>query len=92
MSAASGLTLEEARADREFWGRLVESVIGAHLVNAAAAGGMAVYYWRERNHEVDFVVKAGRRLTAIEVKSGHRPGQERPRLRHRWYCPPSGHA
>ncbi len=34
--------------------------------------------WRERNHEVDFIVKAGRRLTAIEVKSGRAP-QAQPR-------------
>lgn len=73
MSVASGLSLEEARADGEFWGRLVESAVGAHLANAAAAGGCALYYWRERNHEVDFVVRAGRRLTAIEVKSGRAP-------------------
>ncbi len=33
----------------------------------------AVYYWRERNHEVAFVVKAGRRLTAIEVQSARAP-------------------
>jgi predicted AAA+ superfamily ATPase len=70
ISAQSGLTLEEARADREFWGRLVESAVGAHLANAAAAGTCEVFYWRERNREVDFVVKAGRTLTAIEVKSG----------------------
>ena len=73
MMATSGLSLAEARADREFWGRLVESAVGAHLANAAAGGDCAVYYWRERNHEVDFVVKAGRRLTAIEVKSGRAP-------------------
>lgn len=73
MSATSGLTLAEARADREFWGRLVESAVGAHLANTAAAGACEVYYWRERNYEVDFVVKTGRRLTAIEVKSGRSP-------------------
>jgi predicted AAA+ superfamily ATPase len=73
MTAQSGLTLQEARDDPEFWGRLVESAAGAHLANAAAAGECAVYYWRERNHEVDFVVKAGRRLVAIEVKSGRAP-------------------
>ena len=55
------------------WGRLVESAVGAHLVNAAAAGECELYYWRERNQEVDFVVKAGRRLVAIEVKSGRAP-------------------
>ncbi|MGE0803485.1 MAG: ATP-binding protein [Lautropia sp.] len=73
MTATSGLSLAEARADREFRGRLAESAVGAHLANAAAAGDCEVYYWRERNHEVDFVVKAGRRLTAIEVKSGRAP-------------------
>jgi predicted AAA+ superfamily ATPase len=70
MSAQSGLSLEEARADREFWGRLVESAVGAHLANAAAAGECDLFYWRERNHEVDFVVRAGRAVSAIEVKSG----------------------
>lgn len=73
LTAQSGLTLREARGDDEFWGRLVESAVGAHLANAAASGDCALHYWRERNHEVDFVVRAGRRLTAIEVKSGRTP-------------------
>lgn len=70
MTAQSGRSLDEAMATPEWWGRLVESAIGAHLVNAAAGGNCEVYYWRERNHEVDFVVRRGRTLTAIEVKSG----------------------
>jgi hypothetical protein len=74
MTAQSGLTLEQARADREFWGRLVESAVGAHLLNAAAAGTCEIFYWRDRNREVDFVVKTGRTLTAIEVKSGRPAG------------------
>jgi len=73
MTAASGLTLAEARRDAEGWGRLVESAVGAHLANAAASGECALYYWRDRGAEVDFVVRAGRRLTAIEVKSGRAP-------------------
>lgn len=73
MTAASGYSLNEARADREFWGRLVESAVGAHLANASMRGECALHYWRERNHEVDFIVQAGRRLTAIEVKSGRAP-------------------
>ena len=28
-----------------------------------------LFYWRDNNREVDFVVKAGRVVTAIEVKS-----------------------
>lgn len=70
MTAQSGLTPEATRADRELWGRLTESSVGAHLANAAAAGEHELYYWRDRNREVDFVVRVGRTLTAIEVKSG----------------------
>ena len=70
MTSGSGLTLEQARTDREFWGRLVEYAVEAHLANAAAAGACQIFYWRDRNREVDFVVSAGRTLTAIEVKSG----------------------
>ena len=39
-------------------------------MNAAAAGEARLFYWRDRNIEVDFVVQSGRVLTAIEVKSG----------------------
>lgn len=73
MTATSGLSFEEARADREFWGRLVESAVGAHLANAAAAGECTLHYWRDRDREVDFVAQAGRRIIAIEVKSGRAP-------------------
>ncbi len=69
MTAPSGLTLAEARKDAAFWGRLTESAVGAHL---ASAGNCEVQYWREKNREVDFVVTAGRRVVAIEVKSGRR--------------------
>ena len=70
MTAQSGLTLKEARADHELWGRLTESAVGAHLANAAAGGEIELYYWRDRGKEVDFVVRAAGALTAIEVKSG----------------------
>lgn len=80
IGAQSGMTLAEARADPAFWGRVVESAAGAHLANAAAAGECELFYWRDRNREVDFVVRAGRSVTAIEVKSGRSrdtlPGME----------------
>lgn len=69
-SAMAGYRFEEAQADREHWGRLTESAVGAHLANAAAAGKCELFYWRERNREVDFIVRAGRKVIAIEVKSG----------------------
>ncbi|MDR1135571.1 MAG: ATP-binding protein [Clostridiales Family XIII bacterium] len=51
-------------------GRLTESAVGAYLLARGKEEGFEVYWWRERNNEVDFVVKKGDRLTAIEVKSG----------------------
>jgi predicted AAA+ superfamily ATPase len=73
MTAQSSLSPEEARSDREFRGRLVESAVGAHLANAAASGTCDLFYWREQNQEVDFVIRAGRTVLAIEVKSGRAP-------------------
>ena len=73
LTVASGVTPDEALADREFRGRLLESAVGAHLANAAMLGECDVFYWRDRGREVDFVLRVGRRLIAIEVKSGRAP-------------------
>ncbi len=70
MTAPSSISFEQARQDRDLWGRLVESAVGAHLVNTSRGTNAEVFYWRERNREVDFVVKSGRMTVAIEVKSG----------------------
>jgi predicted AAA+ superfamily ATPase len=48
---------------------LVESAIGAHLLNQAVSGDFALSYWREGNDEVDFVIEQ-KQLIGIEVKSG----------------------
>jgi len=71
VSATSGQTFAEARADTEHWGRLVETAVGAHLV-ATKDPRAEILYWRDRGKEVDFVVERGKQLTAIEVKSGRR--------------------
>ena len=71
---------ERTRLDGERWGRLVESAIGAHLINITQGTDVAVLYWRDRNREVDFVLKKGKELIAVEVKSGRAitslPGME----------------
>ncbi len=70
MSAQSFKTFDEAKKDKAFWGRLVESACGAYLLNAIRGTSVELYYWREDNQEVDFVLKKGNEITAIEVKSG----------------------
>jgi len=61
---------EGAILDHEKWGRLTESAIGAHLINSSQGTDLAILYWRDRNREVDFVLKKGEELIAVEVKSG----------------------
>ena len=70
MTAGSGYSFEEAQADRTFWGRIVESAVGAHLFNSGATSDIRLYYWRQKSLEVDFVLQRGPRIVGIEVKSG----------------------
>jgi predicted AAA+ superfamily ATPase len=69
MSALAGYTFDEAKADRSHWGRLVETCVGAHLMNTAQSE-CDVHYWREGGDEVDFVLSKHSKLLGIEVKSG----------------------
>lgn len=73
MTAISGYDYEAAMADRTFRGRLVESAVGAHLYNKGIPD-CSLYYWRDRNDEVDFIIERGNKRVAIEVKSGPRDG------------------
>ena len=78
MAARSGRTFEQAREDGEFWGRLVESAVGAHLCNSGRY--IDVCYWRDRDDEVDFVLQQGSETVAIEIKSAQR-GRPVPALK-----------
>jgi predicted AAA+ superfamily ATPase len=51
-------------------GHLIESVVGASLLARSKSERFDVLWWREGNAEVDFVLKNGERVTALEVKSG----------------------
>lgn len=51
-------------------GHLIESAVGAYLINRSIIEGFTVYWWREGNDEVDFVIADKSAVTAIEVKSG----------------------
>ena len=76
MTAGSGYSFEEAQADRTFWGRIVESAVGAHLINTATSD-IRVHYWRQNSLEVDFVLQRGSSMGSLEVKSGDNVGDLR---------------
>ncbi len=70
MTASTAKTFSESISDREYRWRLVESAVGAHLINEAMIHDCEIHYWRENNREVDFVIRSNESITAIEVKSG----------------------
>ena len=65
----SGYAFPEVMRDPKVWGRLFESAIGAHLVSEVLTGNYEVYYWRDGNLEVDYILKKDNKIVAIEVKS-----------------------
>ncbi|MEP0713719.1 MAG: ATP-binding protein [Algoriphagus sp.] len=70
MSGISNETIHTLQADHRAWGRWVESAVGAHLVNQSfKERKLHIYYWREGNDEVDFVVEYKKRIIALEVKT-----------------------
>ena len=70
ISAQRAEFFDEVVAKPDEWGRLVESSIGAHLLNYSHTEGFSLHYWRERNEEVDFVIEKKGKVIGLEVKSG----------------------
>ncbi|MCY3595459.1 MAG: AAA family ATPase [Bacteroidetes bacterium] len=73
MTATSGYTFQEARADRSFWERIVKSAVGAHLYNTRGTV-TRIHYWQRDSgkYYVDFVISRGPHLVGVEVKSGNK--------------------
>ena len=68
-------SFDEVRLDLTNWGRQVESAVGAHLANRSIIDGFDLLYWRTpEKKEVDYVLRKGDKLIAIEVKSGAAKG------------------
>ena len=63
-------TYSTAIVNPKLWGRLVESSVGAHLLNHAISERYNLRYWREGNNEVDFILEKGDKVIGLEVKSG----------------------
>lgn len=72
LSSLYGLNYSQVFTNPKMWGRWVESAVGTHLLNMANELDYRIYYWRERNDEVDFILEYNRQCIAIEVKSGRK--------------------
>ena len=67
-----GVSYEKVFTDPQLWGRWVESAVGCYLLDKADELDCDLFYWRENNEEVDFVLRRAEKILAIEVKSGKR--------------------
>lgn len=70
VTSMSGTDFGVVRRDPALWGRLTENAVAARLYWSTQATGGELFYWRDRQEEVDFVITQGRQITAVEVKSG----------------------
>lgn len=71
LTALSVGTFEQVRNDPEKWDHYVESAVGAYLISQAYRLQFEVFYWRDGNNEVDFVLRKDGKVVALEVKSDH---------------------
>ena len=77
VAVLSGDTLTTLQQQPERWGRLVESAVGAellarHLTHQSTQP--CIHYWNDGQREVDYVLRQGADLFALEVKSGAQAG------------------
>ena len=69
----------EVMRDLAYKGRLFENAVGSRLYWLAQEEGWEIFYWRERDFEVDYVLSKGDKIVAVEVKSGY-PGKAQSAL------------
>lgn len=71
LSTQLGLTFQEAISDSKQWGQFFESAIGSYILSEAFVHRFEVFYWRDGNDEVDFILKKNQKVIAVEVKSNN---------------------
>jgi len=67
----SGYSFTESMREPRVWGHFFESAIGAHLINGSLIENYEIYYWREGDLEVDYILRKDNKIVAIEVKSNY---------------------
>ncbi len=70
MTTAFGRKRNSLLTDPDLRGRLVKTAVGAYLVNLSYSGDVEVFWWRDGNLEMDFVVTCEDAVCAIEVRGG----------------------
>ncbi|WP_353482271.1 ATP-binding protein [Haliscomenobacter sp.] len=71
LSIQIGNSFRNIRQEPENWGQWVENAVGTHLLHAATKRECQLWYWRDRNQEVDFVIERNGKIIGLEVKSNN---------------------
>lgn len=71
-TAQSPLSFEETRQDHGCWKKLIECAIGAHLINSTFGTKAEIFYWKQDNRSVDFIIRKGKNLVVIDINSGQK--------------------
>jgi len=74
MNCYSYLTFEEAKANPELWGRIVESAVGTHFLTYQEEG-FEIQYYNEGNNEVDYIILYKGKTIALEIKTSKQPAK-----------------
>lgn len=72
LTAYRGKGFDKDYVDPMIWGRWVESAVGTCLLDFVEDNDCHLYYWRDHNNEVDYILESQGDIVAIEVKSGKR--------------------
>jgi hypothetical protein len=72
LTAYRGKGFDKDYVDPMIWGRWVESAVGTCLLDFVEDNDCHLYYWRDHNNEVDYILESQGDVVAIEVKSGKR--------------------
>lgn len=70
-SAYDENNFSDIKKNSVLWGRKVEQTIGAYLLNSSRVENFKIFYWRDGNNEVDFILQKGKKIIALEVKLGN---------------------
>jgi len=67
-TAQDHLSFKNSRKNKEVWQNLVTASVGAHLVNSTFGKKIDIFYWKEGNREVDFVIRKEESLLTVSIK------------------------
>jgi len=66
-TAPSHLFFESTKRNREQWQKLIECAIGAYLINSTFGTKTEIFYWKNSNKFVDFIIRKDKKLIVIDV-------------------------